>query len=54
MDGRADGMEGWVVSAKGVIRLTVVKCARECKRCNTVPLSFPAVVRHVPVARLPR
>lgn len=29
MDGRADGMEGWVVNAKGVVGLTAVKCARE-------------------------
>lgn len=28
MDGRADGMEGWVVNAKGVVGLTAVKCAR--------------------------
>lgn len=27
MDGRADGMEGWVVNGKGVVGLTAVKCA---------------------------
>lgn len=29
MDGREDGMEGWVVNAKGVVGLTAVKCAGE-------------------------
>lgn len=42
LDGRVDGMEEWVVNAKGVVRLTAVKSAhvRAHESVNNATPSF--------------